>query len=149
MRKVNELGLKEIREQLINICDEEHKVMYENADFNDPVFAAWASDIEDSVLSGNGAGAEVPGRITRSGRPETITVSSEGFTDATKAAQYAALYNSNKKDAEQLAEEKAAWKNNDWDHEITIFGFDDGSAIYASGQEFRAATAAEIAQYNI
>ena len=45
------------------------------------------------------------------------------------------------------ANNQSLWTGNDFEKEVTVFGFDDGSAIYASGPEFRIATEAEIADY--
>lgn len=66
----------------------------------------------------------------------------------TQAENYAMLFDAgNKAQAEKLAENMSVWKGQDWDNEVTVFGFEDGSAIYASGPDFREATAEEIAQY--
>jgi hypothetical protein len=68
--------------------------------------------------------------------------------EMTQAENYALLFHAGSKaQAERLAENMSLWKEQDWDKEVTVFGFEDGSAIYASGPEFREATAEEIEQY--
>lgn len=66
----------------------------------------------------------------------------------TQAENYGILFDGgNKRQAEELAENMSIWKGQDLDNEVTVFGFEDGSAIYASGPEFRVASEAEVAQY--
>lgn len=63
----------------------------------------------------------------------------------TQAENYVILFDGgNAAQAEKLAENMCLWKTQDWANEATVFGFEDGSAIYASGPEFRCATSAEI-----
>lgn len=52
-----------------------------------------------------------------------------------------------KAQAERDANNQSTWNCSDFEKEVTVFGFDDGSAIYTSGPEFRVATEAEIADY--
>lgn len=52
-----------------------------------------------------------------------------------------------KAQAERDANNQSIWIGNDFDKEVTVFGFTDGSAIFTSGPEFRIATEAEIAEY--
>ena len=66
----------------------------------------------------------------------------------TQAENYEILFDGGSKDqTEKLAESMSAWKTQDWENEVTVYGFEDGSAIYASGPEFRVATAEEIAAH--
>ena len=66
----------------------------------------------------------------------------------TQAENYEILFDGGSKaQAEKLAERMSTWKWQDWEKEVTVYGFEDGSAIYASGPEFRAATAEEIAAH--
>jgi hypothetical protein len=62
-----------------------------------------------------------------------------------QAENYTMLFESgNKSQAERLAENMSVWKVQDLGAESTIFGFADGSAIFVSGPDFRAATDEEI-----
>lgn len=64
----------------------------------------------------------------------------------TQAENYALLFDGgNKRQAQELADSMCLWKEQDWKAESTLFGFEDGSAIYASGYEFREASLEEIA----
>ncbi|WOI43798.1 hypothetical protein [Acidovorax sp. BLS4] len=64
----------------------------------------------------------------------------------TQAENYEILFDGGNRDqARQLAENMSVWTEQDWENEVTIFGFEDGSAIFTSGAEFRQATADEIA----
>lgn len=64
----------------------------------------------------------------------------------TQAENYSILFDGgNKVQAEKLAENMSIWKEQDWENESTIFGFEDGSAVFTSGAVFRCATAEEIA----
>lgn len=66
----------------------------------------------------------------------------------TQAENYEILFDGGSKaQAEKLAENMSIWKTQDWKDEVTVYGFEDGSAIYASGPEFRVATPDEIAAY--
>lgn len=66
----------------------------------------------------------------------------------TQAENYEILFDGgNKAQAEKLAESMSTWKGQDWENEVTVYGFEDGSAIYASGHEFRVATPEEIVAY--
>lgn len=66
----------------------------------------------------------------------------------TQAENYEVLFDGgNKAQAEKLAENMSLWKGQDWAKEATVYGFEDGSAIYAAGPEFRVATVEEIADY--
>jgi len=49
-----------------------------------------------------------------------------------------------KAQAQKEAENLSIWTQQDWKAETTVFGFADGSAIYACGPEFREATPSEI-----
>jgi len=50
-----------------------------------------------------------------------------------------------RQDAQRIAECRCVGINQDWDNESTTYVFADGSAVFASGPEFRVATPAEIA----
>jgi len=64
---------------------------------------------------------------------------------ASQASNYAAIFDSGNKDqARKLAENMSLSKLQDWENESTVFVFEDGSAVFASGSEFRVATAAEM-----
>ena len=66
----------------------------------------------------------------------------------TQAENYEILFDGgNRAQAEKLAESMSTWKAQDWEKEATVYGFEDGSAIYASGPDFRVATPDEIAAY--
>ncbi len=66
----------------------------------------------------------------------------------TQAENYVMLHEGgNKAQAERLAENMSVWKGQDWDAGTTVFGFEDGSAVFASGPEFRQATANEVAEF--
>jgi hypothetical protein len=66
----------------------------------------------------------------------------------TEAENYVLLHEGgNKAQAEKLAENMSLWKGQDWAAEVTVFGFADGSAVWASGPEFRVATDPEIEAY--
>jgi hypothetical protein len=66
----------------------------------------------------------------------------------TQAENYELLADGgNKGQALHLAEGMCLWKGQDRESETTVYGFEDGSAIYASGPEFRAARPEEIAPY--
>lgn len=66
----------------------------------------------------------------------------------TQAENYEILFDGgNRRQASDLAENMSIWKGQDWENEVTVFGFADGSAIYTSGPEFRVATEEEIEQY--
>ncbi len=65
-----------------------------------------------------------------------------------QAENYVMLHEGgNKAQAERLAESMSIWKGQDWTAGTTVFGFEDGSAVYASGPEFRQATASEVAEF--
>jgi len=56
----------------------------------------------------------------------------------TQAENYVILFDGGNKDqARQLAENMSISKEQDWENESTVFTFEDGSSIYASGPEFR------------
>ena len=66
----------------------------------------------------------------------------------TQAENYEILFDGgNKRQAGEMAENMSIWKGQNWENEVTVFGFEDGSAIYTSESEFRVATEAEIGQY--
>ena len=66
----------------------------------------------------------------------------------TQAENYEILFDGGQKSqARNLAESMSTWKGQDWENEVTVFGFEDGSAIYASGPEFRVAKPEEIGAY--
>ncbi len=66
----------------------------------------------------------------------------------TQAENYEILFDGgNKAQAENLAENMSIWQAQDWNAGVTVFGFEDGSAIYVSGPEFRVATQDEIESY--
>jgi hypothetical protein len=66
-----------------------------------------------------------------------------------QAENYVMLHEGgNKAQAERLAENMSVWKGQDWKAEATVFGFEDGSAVYSSGPEFRQATPDEVAAFN-
>jgi len=65
-----------------------------------------------------------------------------------QAENYVMLHEGgNKAQAERLAESMSVWKGQDWQAGVTVFGFEDGSAIYACGPEFRQATTDEVAEF--
>lgn len=65
-----------------------------------------------------------------------------------QAENYVMLHEGgNKAQAERLAESMSVWKGQDWQAGVTVFGFEDGSAIYACGPEFRQATPAEASEF--
>jgi len=62
-----------------------------------------------------------------------------------EAETYAgAFVNGDKDQIQRLVDHMSVWKTDNWDKGVTIFSFDDGSAIYSSGPEFRPATQTEI-----
>lgn len=64
----------------------------------------------------------------------------------TQAENYAILFEGGSKNqAQKLAKNMSIWEEQGWKSETTIFGFEDGSAVYVSGPEFRVATDDEIA----
>lgn len=68
--------------------------------------------------------------------------------EMTQAENYEILFHGgNKVQAEKLAENMALWKGQDFESEVTVFGFEDGSAIYTSGPEFRVAAPDEVEAY--
>ena len=62
----------------------------------------------------------------------------------TQAKNYLELFNGgHKKQAHELTENLSISKLQDWKNESTVFIFDDESAIFTSGSEFRLAKKAE------
>lgn len=65
------------------------------------------------------------------------------------ASQVVALYDGHDKSmARERARSQCSWTNESLREGITIYGFDDGSAIIASETEFRVASQAEIERYS-
>ena len=66
----------------------------------------------------------------------------------TQAENYQILFDGGyKRQAEESAENMSVWKTQDWEKEISVFGFADGSAVFSSGSEFRVASEDEISAY--
>lgn len=61
-----------------------------------------------------------------------------------KAECFVILYQSgSKSQAERLSKSWSIAEIQDWENEATVFVFEDGSAVYMSGSEFRVATQSE------
>ena len=60
----------------------------------------------------------------------------------TQAQNYVILFDGGNKDqARELAENMSVSELQDWENESTVFIFEDGSAVFTSGPEFRVANA--------
>lgn len=72
-----------------------------------------------------------------------------GVLKMSQAENYEKLFQAgNKKQAAELANGMSIRTEQDWKNETTIFIFEDGSAVFASGPEFRQATSKEIEATN-
>lgn len=63
----------------------------------------------------------------------------------TQAQNYVFLFEGgNKNQARELAENMSVSELQDWENESTVFIFEDSSAVFTSGSDFRVANAAEM-----
>jgi hypothetical protein len=71
MYTVNKLGIKEIRGYLSDLHKQET--------FTDAQVSAWATEVEDSLIAGNGAEFEIKAHESKSGHVELCRLDDEGY----------------------------------------------------------------------